>query len=252
MEEESTLLLIIDPQNDFVDPKGSLYVPGAEKGIENIVKLVREHSNLFTEIAITMDTHHKYHIAHPAFWTPRPEPFTQISAEDVGTKYAPIQEEYLEYCRNYLGTLPGPLTIWPEHCLLGSWGWALPDALVSALHDWEIEKNDGDPFEIYKKGSNPTFEAFSLFTIEPKHHYSPYANVIEFCAYDKIIICGFAKDICVAKTVQDMLIEGAAWYKDKLVFYMDGMASIDENAEMNKVFSDAVEHLGAQILTIGD
>lgn len=250
--EQTTLLLIIDPHNDFVDPSGSLYIPGAEKGIENIVKLIRERSDLFTDIAVTMDTHHKYHIAHPAFWNPRPEPFTQISVEDLETKYAPVQDEYLEYCRTYLKSLPGPLTIWPEHCLFGSKGWALPDNLISALHDWEIEKNNGNPFMVYKKGQNPMFEAFSLFTPEPEHHFRPYANFVEFCSFDKIIVCGFAKDICVARTVQDMLSGGEAWYRDKLVFFMDGMASIDQNAETNKVFDDAIEHFGAQILNIGD
>ena len=247
--KDTVLLLIIDPQNDFVSPKGSLYVPEAEKGISRIVELIENHSNLFTDVAVTMDSHHKYHIAHPAFWNPRPEPFTQISAEDIESKYTPVREEYIEYCRNYLGLLPGPLTIWPEHCLIGSCGWSMPGELVQALHSWELKSDEF--IQIYKKGSNPTFEAFSLFTESPEHKdFRPYAHIAEFCSFDKIIICGFAKDICVARTVQDMLENGESLYKNKLMFFMEGMASINKDAETNKVFQDAIDNLGAEILTI--
>ena len=33
-------LLIIDPQNDFCDKKGSLFVPGADKDIKRLSKFI--------------------------------------------------------------------------------------------------------------------------------------------------------------------------------------------------------------------
>jgi nicotinamidase-related amidase len=234
------LLLIIDPQNDFVDSRGSLYVPGAEKGIDAIVKFIKENGQDIDDIAITQDTHKKYHIAHPAFWYPRPEPFTQISAEDYrdGVYSAimyPSKEDkpYDPFILQYLESLPGPLTIWPEHCLSGSWGWAFPDNLVDAVHDWEIQPRLRS-FKIYQKGMWSNMEAFSLFT--PTFlDYRPYADIDVFEKYDEIIVCGFAKDVCVANTVKDMLDSGL--YDGKLKIFEEGMASIDVNSPMNAVFS---------------
>ena len=234
------LLLIIDPQNDFVDSKGSLYVPGAEKGIDAISRFIKENGEDIDSIAITQDTHKRYHIAHPAFWYPRPEPFTQISAEDYrdGVYSAimyPSKEDkpYDPFILQYLESLPGPLTIWPEHCLEGSWGWAFPDVLVDALHSWEIQLSLKS-FKIYQKGMWNNMEAFSLFTAT-QLGYRPYADLDVFADYDEIIVCGFAKDVCVANTVRDMLDSGL--YDGKLVVFESGMASIDENSPMNTVFS---------------
>lgn len=235
------LLLIIDPQNDFVDSRGSLYVPGAESGINSIVKYIREKGNTIDGIAITQDTHHKYHIAHPAFWYPRPEPFTQITAEDYrdGVYSAimyPKKEDkpFDPFIMQYLESLPGPLTIWPEHCLEGSWGLAFPDSLVEAIHSWEIQEPKLREFKIYQKGRWSNFEAFSLFT-STAFSYRPYADLDVFAKYDEIVVCGFAKDICVANTVKDMLDSGL--YDGKLVMFENGMASIDENSPMNSIFS---------------
>lgn len=39
-EKEKSLLLIIDPQYDFCNPKGTLYVPGAEKATKELCKWI--------------------------------------------------------------------------------------------------------------------------------------------------------------------------------------------------------------------
>lgn len=242
------LLLIIDPQNDFVDPRGSLYVPGAEKGITAIVDLVKNARFLnIDDIAITQDTHHKYHIAHPEYWDPRPEPFSTISAEDYKAGkyhpllYPPTMDKPVDpFTLQYLESLPGPLTIWPEHCLLGSWGWAFPDTLVSALHNWEISIRPQHNFKVYQKGYISNFEAFSLFTKSGELDYRPYASLDVFADYDEIIICGFAKDVCVANTVKDMKDSGL--YEGKLTIFEEGMASINENSPMMSTF-DSLKRL---------
>lgn len=246
-----TLLLIIDPQNDFVNPCGSLFIPGATDAIRNIIYYISAHRDEISGIAVTMDTHHAFHIANPGFWSPLPDPFAKITVDDVKSgKYVPLKEEYIETTKTYLESIGGAVTIWPEHCLEGSNGWSMPDQLVLAINDWELDSNPVEFAEFYQKGLNPSFEAFSLFTEAPGHPgYRPYADIDVFADYDKIVICGFAKDVCVANTVMDMLRDGEKYYKDKLVFFEPGMASIDPNSPMNQVFADAVEHLGAEILT---
>jgi len=234
------LLLIIDPQNDFVDSKGSLYVPKAEEGVDAIIRYIKENGKDLDDIAITQDTHHKYHIAHPAFWYPRPEPFTQITTEDyrdgvyTAIMYPSTADKPFDpFIMQYLESLPGPLTIWPEHCLEGSWGWAFPESLVSALHNWEIQV-PLKKFKIYQKGMWSNVEAFSLFT-PTALDYRPYADLDIFAKYDEIVVCGFAKDICVANTVKDMLDSG--FYEGKIVMFEAGMASINQDSPMNEIFA---------------
>ena len=236
------LLLIIDPQNDFVDSKGSLYVPGAEKAIDAITEYIKTRGKDLTDIAITQDSHHKYHIAHPAYWNPRPEPFTQITVEGYKSgKYNPIlypptvDKPVDPFTLQYLESLPGPLTIWPEHCLIGSWGWCFPTVLVNAIHNWETNVRPQKFATIYQKGMIANFEAFSLFTKSGELEYRPYASLDVFADYDEIVVCGFAKDICVANTIKDMLDSGL--YEGKLRIFEAGMASIDENSPMMEVFS---------------
>ena len=242
------LLLIIDPQYDFVNPYGSLFVNGAPEAINNIASYIRKHGEDLSGIAVTMDTHHKYHIANPGYWSPRPKPFTRITAEDVTSgKFRPIKEEYRETTKSYLASVDG-ITIWPEHCLEGSPGWAMPRVLSEAINEWELQTEPVEFAEYYQKGTNPTFEAFSLFTEAPgMEGYRPYADINVFSDYDKIVVCGFAKDVCVANTVMDMLRDGEEYYRDKLMFFEDGMASIDPESPMNQVFQDAILQFGAEL-----
>ena len=77
------LLLIIDPQNDFVNPDGSLYVDGAEDSIKNLCQWINENNKNIDEVFITQDTHMSYHIGHSCFWKEYPKPGTKISYQNV-------------------------------------------------------------------------------------------------------------------------------------------------------------------------
>ena len=49
------ILIVVDYQNDFADPNGKLYVPGAENIAENIQNMI--DNPFFDRIVYTMDTH---------------------------------------------------------------------------------------------------------------------------------------------------------------------------------------------------
>ena len=63
-----TNLLLIDCQNDFMEPTGALYVPGAEKDAERISALIQNNALNIDNIYATLDQHHYLDIAHPSFW----------------------------------------------------------------------------------------------------------------------------------------------------------------------------------------
>lgn len=52
-------LIVVDYQNDFVNPKGALYVSGAEKFHHQIVKLIKTFQNNKDLVVATKDFHPK-------------------------------------------------------------------------------------------------------------------------------------------------------------------------------------------------
>ena len=80
-------LIIIDPQNDFCDSKGSLYVTGADQDSIRLATMINRISKKLYDIHVTLDTHHFIDVAHPKFWVNSKQehlkPFTLISHEDV-------------------------------------------------------------------------------------------------------------------------------------------------------------------------
>ena len=51
------ILLVIDPQVDFCDPNGSLFVKGADADMKRLATMIRENINLIERINITLDSH---------------------------------------------------------------------------------------------------------------------------------------------------------------------------------------------------
>ena len=135
--------LIIDPQNDFSDvPDAALPVPGASADAERLAGLLDRLDGRIEQIHVTLDTHQFVDIAHPVFWRDeqgeRPAPFTQITVEDVerGRWYAfdlRLQQPALAYVRALRDNGRYTLTIWPPHCLIGTWGHNVMPAVAGAL-----------------------------------------------------------------------------------------------------------------------
>ena len=59
LESDKTALVIIDMQNDFVDPKGKLCVLEARKTVPNIQKLLRKAREFGVRVFFTQDWHRK-------------------------------------------------------------------------------------------------------------------------------------------------------------------------------------------------
>lgn len=60
-------LVIIDPQIDFMDSKGSaLPVPGANADMNRLAAMIGRVGNKLEDIHVTLDSHRIIDIAHPA------------------------------------------------------------------------------------------------------------------------------------------------------------------------------------------
>ena len=207
-------LLVIDPQNDFCLPTGSLYVSGAEKDMARLAAFVKKNKEKINHIALTQDSHHVIDISHPGFWQDKngknPNPFTIIKGEDVDAgvwspRFYPIPA--IEYIHKLEAQGEFPHCIWPEHCLMGTNGAAVVDELMDTIKEW---CRLGHWYKIFTKGTYPLAEHFGAFraNVEIVDVPSTQLNqdiVKDLSEYDKILLSGEASSHCVANTLKQVM-----------------------------------------------
>ena len=218
------ILLIVDPQNDFVDHKGSLYVPGAESVIMKLCDYIKEHGEEYDHIVVTQDTHRRIHISLSNGWTHKPEPGSKV-VKRVGSDFELVAKDssIIYYGEN-------GVDIWPDHCIIGTWGHCFPDSLVDALSEWEIKKRRGVFYQ--RKGEDCGYEAFSVLTKEQMTGVKPEWRKWE----DRVIdICGFCKDICVAETIKDLVRFGK---EDNVTLLSPLSATLNQKSENLEVLKE--------------
>ena len=209
-------LLIIDPQIDFCDPNGSLYVNGADKDMERLANFIVRTGNKLNDIHVTLDTHHLLDIGHPLFWIDasgkHPAPFTIITYDDVKVgKWRTTVPGAMDRATAYVKALADNkrylLCVWPPHCLIGSKGTQVYPEVWKALSDWE---GAHVAFVDYvTKGSNMWTEHYSAVLADVPDPIDPSTQlntrlIQRLQEVDEIIITGEALSHCVANTIRDI------------------------------------------------
>ena len=211
----TSAFLIIDTQFDFCHPDGALFVPGAERDVDRMAGLIRQHSDRIDYIVVTLDTHYLFDIAHPLFWADaegnHPAPFTRIAADDVETgrwvpQFFPDKARY--YVRNLEADGQFEHFIWPEHCLIGSRAASLHDTLLDALRHWSRERKLD--YVAVQKGLYPLTEHFGIFRAQVPDPAVPEtqlntALIADLDRFDTIYLMGEAKSHCVANSLKQLL-----------------------------------------------
>ncbi len=230
------ILLIIDPQNDFVDPRGSLYVKGAEETIKKLADYIKTDGQKYDHLVCTQDTHRRIHISLQNGWTHKPAPGTRV-VKKVGSDFELVADKELD--TKYYGA--EGVTIWPDHCIIGTWGHCFPDILVDAFSDWEIKKEKGVFYQ--RKGEDCGYEAYSALTEEFMIGVKPEWRKWENLSID---ICGFCKDICVAETVKDLV----TWGKEEDVTLLDSLCATLDPASKNLEILQELKDSGLLKITV--
>ena len=219
-EHGNAALLIIDPQVDFhdgADYPGSLAIVGATADSKRIADLILRHPMSFDHIFVSLDTHHRVHIGHGAFWqgtdSSEPPPFTNISHADVvAGKWRAREPQLQQWALDYTKSLEegGRFvhTVWPYHCVLGTRGHCVTDALMPALDEWS--KVRGRAVTWVLKGQNNRTEMYSTFKAEVPVQDDPgtLLNVSLIKSLEKhrqVVVCGQAKSHCVNYSTRDLL-----------------------------------------------
>lgn len=280
-------LMVIDGQVDFCDQgsgqtaDGNLAVKGASVAMERVNTMIKRAYGDIDDLHITFDCHFHHHIAHPRVWKDasgnNPQPLaTQIFLNDVvgpnpiwfasNPTWQPKLEEYLKLLsarndeREKLGFPRIEHTIWTEHCIPDTPGFALQVQLREAVKFWETERNI--PANRLTKGSNIFREHFSAFKAEVPDANDPatkpqmkFADTI-INRLDVMYWAGIAEDYCLMNSFIDfveMLAAGDDTKRkslaSKMVFLEDGTAAVGVVPSLKQFFWDYMQKNGVQITT---
>jgi nicotinamidase/pyrazinamidase len=251
--------VFIDPQRDFCEKTGSLYVPGAEKDIERLADLVSRLAHVVDDIHVTLDTHHVLDVAHPIFWVDEkgahPAPFTQITKDDVLNgkwrpfnptlpcpPYGTLMDRMIDYVTKLEQGGKYQLTIWPPHCLIGRPGHNIAEPLGEALQKWESSRYA--MVNYVTKGSNIFTEHYSAVQADVPDPSDPTTSlnigliqVVETA--DTIVFAGEASTHCVYNSIYDMIANFGEETIKKLVILTDCMSPVPGYEHIaDKMFKD--------------
>jgi len=178
MAFHNVALIIVDPQFDFGNPAGALYVPGGEDVVPKLNALRAHLSGRGAAVYITQDWHPSDHIS--------------FAANNPGTK--PLEEVRLAD-----GTLQ---TMWPTHCMQGSSGAAFLDGLHS--HPADI---------VIPKGTKQDVDSYSGFgSQDGVKEVTPLLASLRQKGILHVVVAGLAFDYCVSYTAKDAVKHGFKVY----------------------------------------
>lgn len=211
-----THILIIDPQNDFCDPKGALFVTGADQDSIRLGKMINRLVKKIDDIHVTLDSHRTVDVAHPIFWVggsgQHPNPFTIISVTDVQngvwtTTNPAWKQRGLDYVRALENNERYPLCIWPPHCRIGTWGHSIVKPVSDAILKWEEERFG--VIDFVAKGSNIFTEHYSAIQADVPDPSDPSTSINTDLLKvlqnaDAILVAGEALSHCVGSTIIDI------------------------------------------------
>ncbi|KAK0123204.1 NAD(+) salvage pathway protein [Cadophora gregata f. sp. sojae] len=189
-------LIIVDLQEDFCPPNGSLAVPSGR----DIITIINHLLTLPFALKIaTKDWHPADHISF-ASSHPQKKPFA-----DTVTVINPYNSAETYKSR-----------LWPDHCIQDTPGAELVPELDVSKIDKVVEKGMRKEVEMYSAFYDP-------FT-RPRVSDSGLADMLRNAGITHVYVVGLAFDYCVRATAEDAHREGF-----KTVIVREGTAAVDRD-----------------------
>ena len=160
-------LIVIDVQNDFC-PGGSLAVTGGDEILPRVNNLIQSHDH----VMLTQDWH--------------PAAHSSFASSHAGK--APYDTMTMPY---------GEQTLWPDHCIQGSYGAAFHSAL-----EWTKAEL------ILRKGFRNSIDSYSAFYENDHKTPTGLGGYMRQRGFKSVTLCGLATDYCVAYSALDAVKAG--------------------------------------------
>jgi nicotinamidase/pyrazinamidase len=192
MKGQDEALLVIDLQNDFM-PGGALAVARGDE----VVPVANRLARAFEHVIVTQDWHPRDHIS--------------FAASHAGK--SPFERIALPY---------GEQVLWPVHCVQGTAGAALHEALDIAHARLVI-----------RKGYRRTIDSYSAFVEADRETPTGLAGYLRDSGVKRVWCCGLATDYCVAWTALDARAAGF-----DAVVVEDACRAIDLEGSLERAWRD--------------
>lgn len=160
-------LIVVDMQNDFC-PGGALAVPEGDLCVEPINHLIAR----FDHVILTQDWHPP---GHSSF----------ASSHTNGMPYGTVEAPY------------GVQTLWPDHCVQGTYG--------AAFH---LDLNWTKAELVLRKGFRPAIDSYSAFQENDRETQTGLAAYLRERGFQRLFMVGLALDYCVCWSALDGREEG--------------------------------------------
>ncbi|CCC66745.1 hypothetical protein NCAS_0A01870 [Naumovozyma castellii] len=205
-------LLIIDVQNDFLPPNGSLAVPKGDEIVNPILSLIHDSQQDWHRVVMTRDWHPKNHISFAK--RHGQEPYSSITYKSPRPGDSSTQEG----------------TLWPVHCVQNTRGSQLADPLLK-----ETYKNH---YKIVDKGFLSDREYYSAFNDIWDFHKTELNDYLKKHHITQVYVVGLALDFCVKNTAIS-----AAKLGYETIILKDYTRAINSDEEsMEKLKKELEEH----------
>jgi nicotinamidase/pyrazinamidase len=199
------VLIVVDVQHDFL-PGGALAVPEGDAVIAPINALARR----FPHVILTQDWHPASHIS--------------FASSHPGRQ--PFEATELHY---------GTQVLWPDHCIQGSQGARITEALDLP-----------QPELILRKGYHPHTDSYSAFMEADRRTRTGLAGYLRERGLERVFCVGLATDFCVSWTALDAREAGFESYVVE-----DACRGIDTGGSMAAA-QKAWERAGVRRVTSSD
>lgn len=260
----SATLLIIDPQNDFCDiPGAALPVTGAAADMQRLAKFMAATRAQLSELVVTLDSHAAVGIERTTFWVTGAgapvAPFTQITEQQVRDgEFRPRdsarQSEVVAYLHALERSGRYRLVVWPVHCVVGTWGHNLFDAIANEVAAWEEHRQR--PALRVLKGLNPMTEQYSAVQAEVPIASDPLTLPNELLLSRArpakgglLFVAGEAASHCVAATMEHLLERMPDDERSRVVILRDCMSPVAGFEAQADTFFRRAQEQGARIVT---
>lgn len=184
MSRFNPALIIVDLQEDFLPPDGSLAVQNAREIIPIINQLTDKSIYHWSVVIASKDWHPKNHCSF-ASNNPGSKPF------DVLKFHNPENPE-----------ITMDQVVWPDHCIQNEKGSEFPEEFQT--------ENRVD--QLVLKGYLSDREYYSAFADAWSLHHTELNDILQNQGITDVIVCGLAYDYCVMNTCIDAAKNGYKTY----------------------------------------
>lgn len=253
-------LLLVDCQNDFINPNGALAVPGAVEDMERVTRFIYQNMDKLYRIYCTVDWHLYAQIFSPNYWENEkgnhPDPNTNITYEDVKNgiwKPTLGVNKALTYLKE-IESKGFTLTIWPYHCR-AYFGGAAIETETAKMIAFHSAYRDSEPV-FFCKGMDPHTEMYGVIKGEYDENGFVNQDVLNvFEELQKIYLAGEAGSHCFIRSIQQ-IVERFANRPDilkKMVVLEDCTSPIQGYEQyMQDAFEELKQEYGIQFVTSTD